>query len=193
MSTTDSPLSGGSEAQPNPLGGGPNVVVDPKPIKSGAEPLRGDANTTPSGQPIAPVGLDKTNIKTVEPGARPTDTPPLGSQESQLHADPRAVDLVEEEKKAKDDAPVLPLRPGDVVQGPGDRKNRRPKDAELEAGKKEFNFDLTDEEQEALASQKFEVKDPPIDENAPKDEPADPRKVAEGRGIKFPKAEPAKA
>lgn len=121
---------------------------------------------------------------------KPMEARPLGSQESQLHADPRAVAIVEDEKKAKLAALVIPLKPGDVVQGPGDRRNRKPNEKELEAGKNEYQYHLTPEEQEVLNSQKFTVIDPPIDKNAPKDVPADPRKVAESRGIKFPDKDP---
>lgn len=181
------PLLGGTSAPAETLA--PGVIVNPNPIKSGAEPMQGDSSVTPSGQPIPPAGLDKTDIRAVEPGVTPTEAPPLNSQLEQQHADPRATEIVEKQLHPTEPTePPIPLRPGDVIQGPGDRKNRRPNENELKTGEDVYRYNLSDEEIEALESQKFAVIDPPIDENAPKDVPADPRKVAESRGIKFPES-----
>lgn len=79
-----------------------------------------------------------------------------------------------------------PLKEGDVIQGPHDRGNRKPTEKELELGRIAASTDLGPDEQELLrSSRQVEIKDPPIDKNAPKDVPADPRKVAESRGIKL--------
>jgi hypothetical protein len=80
-----------------------------------------------------------------------------------------------------------PLAEGDRIQGPHDRGNRKPTKAELEAGKRATENQLSREEMLEAQRQNGAIKDPPIDENAPKDKPADPRKVLEGRGIKFEK------
>lgn len=86
-----------------------------------------------------------------------------------------------------DDHP--PLKPGDKIQGPNDRVNRDPTPAELEYGRRVLNEgNLSDEEKRQVANFKPAVIDPPIDENAPPDVPADPRKVAESRGMIFKKA-----
>lgn len=86
-----------------------------------------------------------------------------------------------------DDHP--PLKPGDKIQGPNDRVNRDPTSAELEYGRRVLNEgNLSDEEKRQVANFKPAVIDPPIDENAPPDVPADPRKVAESRGMIFKKA-----
>lgn len=78
-----------------------------------------------------------------------------------------------------------PLTENDVIQGPGDRKNRKPRPEELEAGKLYRQGVLTADQQLAVTEQRGEHNDPPIDESAPKDVPADPRKVAESRGFKL--------
>jgi hypothetical protein len=78
-----------------------------------------------------------------------------------------------------------PLKEGDKIQGPHDRANRPPTDKELEHGRAAFAGVVDPVDQATLLSQQGEVKDPPIDKNAPKDVPADPRKVAESRGIKL--------
>ncbi len=72
-----------------------------------------------------------------------------------------------------------PLKPGDKIQGPHDRNNRPPTEKEIEAGKL-ASMDMHLDENEVLVPP--EPVDPPIDENAPEDKPADLRKVAEERG-----------
>jgi hypothetical protein len=84
---------------------------------------------------------------------------------------------------------VIPLRKGDKIQGPNDRTNRLATEEEIQAGNLVFGdpdnpLDLKDPE----------IKDPPIDENAPEDKPADPMEVARSRGMlkeKDPNFKPA--
>jgi hypothetical protein len=86
------------------------------------------------------------------------------------------------------DGPLL--REGSVIQGPNDRKNR-PATAEEIALSKQFHEDgLTDQEREDIANQRPKVPDIEIDKSAPPDVPANPRKVAESRGIVFTDKDP---
>lgn len=72
-----------------------------------------------------------------------------------------------------------PLKKGDKIQGPYDRTNREPTEDELAHGE----FVTAFQDKPEYTAKEHEPNDPPIDESAPKDVPADPRKVAESRGM----------
>lgn len=82
--------------------------------------------------------------------------------------------------------PVAPLTPVDRVQGPNDRANREPTAAEIELGEREAQR-LAIEQGNSDLEFVPATSDPEIDPNAPKDVPADPKKVAESRGQIVPK------
>lgn len=144
-----------------------------------------------SGEQQSMANADLTKAGTSNnPGAAIRGTAP-GSEvvedlEDALARSDKAADLPEFGFTSLDDHP--PLKPGDKIQGPLDRENRDPTPAELEFGQRVRNDgNLTDEEKKEVAKLKPVIIDPPIDKNAPPDVPADPRKVAESRGMVFKK------
>lgn len=82
--------------------------------------------------------------------------------------------------------PLAPLTPADRIQGPDDRSNREPTEAEIELGKLEAQRRTIEA---GLSDYEFipAISDPEIDPNAPADVPADPKVVAESRGQLKPK------